>query len=340
MTKVRILEGTYRLRGTDVDMSGKVFTLAKAFSVGKNGGYVTVDSTDVPGLPDRNIRIFCESAHCVEEVSDDEADRPVFQKPVIVERTDEEIMEEMRDRFSMLNDMTRAVKRGDVKAMIVSGPPGVGKSHGVEDVLGRYDTHAYLSGEEPKYQFVKGNMSPVGLYCKLYEFKEKDNVLVFDDCDAVFDDPLSLNLLKAALDSKAVRKIHWNTDSHKLRLEDIPHHFQFEGSVIFITNLNLSEVKSNKLREHLKALESRCHYMDLSINTEREKMLRIKQVVGDGMLNSVGLDEGVKERIMEFVETNQPKLRELSLRTVCKIADLAKAFPDKWEKMAEYTVLR
>ena len=36
--------------------------------------------------------------------------------------------------------MTKAVKKGSVRAMIVSGPPGVGKSHGVEQVLDRYAT--------------------------------------------------------------------------------------------------------------------------------------------------------------------------------------------------------
>ena len=44
--------------------------------------------------------------------------------------------------------------------------------------------------------------------------------------------------------------------------------------------------------------------------------------------------------IVEYMESNKTKLRELSLRTVLKIADLAKAFPTKWEAMAENTVMR
>jgi hypothetical protein len=95
-----------------------------------------------------------------------------------------------------------------------------------------------------------------------------------------------------------------------------------------------------KLREHLEALESRCHYMDLTIDSDKDKVLRIKQVISDGMLDDRKLPEDVKVDIMDFVEMNMSKLRELSLRTILKIADLAEAFPTKWEAMAENTVMR
>jgi hypothetical protein len=235
--------------------------------------------------------------------------------------------------------MTKAVKKGAVRAMIVSGPPGVGKSHGVEEVLDRYNTMAALGGNR-KFDVVKGAMSPIGLYCKLFNYKEKDDVIVFDDCDAVFEEPLALNILKAALDSKKKRTIHWNTDSFKLRNEGVPDSFEFKGSAIFITNLDFHDIKSKKIRSHLEALESRCHYMDLTINTEREKMLRIAQVIQDGMLDEYNLDDEVKAEIVDFCAINKDRLRELSLRTVLKVADLAVAFPTKWEAMAENTVMR
>jgi hypothetical protein len=168
---------------------------------------------------------------------------------------------------------------------------------------------------------------------------DEGNVVVFDDCDSIFNDELSLNILKAALDSKKRRMIHWNTDSFKLRNEGVPDKFKFEASAIFITNLKFDKVKG-KMREHLEALESRCHYMDLTIDTDRDKMLRIKQVIRDGMLDTYKLADEVKEDIIDFVDINKGRLRELSLRTVLKVADLAIAFPDKWEAMAENTVMR
>ena len=183
-------------------------------------------------------------------------------------------------------------------------------------------------------------MSAIGLYCKLFNYADKDNVLVFDDCDSVLLDDLSLNILKAALDSKKNRRIHWNTDSFKLRNEGVPDSFEFKGSAIFITNIKFDNVKSKKLRDHLEALESRCHYIDLTINTEREKMLRIKQIVRDGMLDEYKFTEEQHQDVVDFIDVNKSKLRELSLRTVLKVADLAKAFPDRWEAMAESTVLQ
>ena len=332
MTQIRILNGSYKIRGKDVDLAGMIFPMVDAFKVGAKGGYVTVDGAAVAGFPQRNIKIAIADADAYEDAGKAKASKR--------EETDEETIERLRERFDMLEDMTRATKKGDVRAMIVSGPPGVGKSHGVEKVLGKHDLIATLGDRPAKYEVVKGAMSAIGLYCKLYKHADKDNVLVFDDCDSVFSDELSLNILKAALDSKKNRKICWNTDSFKLRNEGVPDSFEFKGSAIFITNINFDNVKSAKMRDHLAALESRCHYMDLTINTDREKMLRIKQITKDGMLDEYKLDDGVVDDIVEFCESNKKRLRELSLRTVLKVADLAKAFPDKWEAMAENTVMK
>lgn len=335
MTLIRLTEGTYKIRGNDVDLTGMEFPLVKEYKVGAQGGYITVDGTSVPGFPDRNIKIKVSQADCYEVITAEQA-KPQRQE------TDEETVERLRERFQMLEDMTRAAKKGDVRAMIVSGPPGVGKSHGVEKVLGKHDLLADIAGDGrfKKYEVVKGAMSAIGLYCKLFQFADKDNVIVFDDCDTVLLDDLSLNILKAALDSKKKRVINWNTDSFKLRNEGVPDSFEFKGSAIFITNIKFDNVKSKKLRDHLEALESRCHYIDLTIDTEREKMLRIKQIVGDGMLDDYNFSEEVHDEIIDFIDSNKKKLRELSLRTVLKVADLAKAFPDRWEAMAENTVLR
>jgi len=88
------------------------------------------------------------------------------------------------------------------------------------------------------------------------------------------------------------------------------------------------------------ALESRCHYIDLTINTEREKMLRITQIVKDGMLNDYNFNDEDKLDIVEYIDVNKTKLRELSLRTVLKVADLHKSFPSSWREVADVTVLK
>jgi predicted AAA+ superfamily ATPase len=257
--------------------------------------------------------------------------------------TDEAILARLKERFEILTDMTKAVKSGAVRAMIVSGPPGVGKSYGVEEVLSKYSLLDKLDTSKPvKYEVVKGAMSALGLYAKLYEFSAPGTVLVFDDCDSILMEDLSLNILKGALDSSKKRFIAWNTDSRLLRSEDIPDRFEFKGAAIFITNIKFAHIKSKRLKDHLDALESRCHYIDLEMDTTREKILRIRQIVTEGMLDHYDFDnpEVARDEILNFITDNADKLRELSLRTVLKLADLRKAFPLKWAAMARTTVMK
>ena len=257
--------------------------------------------------------------------------------------TDAEIIERLRERFEILEDMTRAVKKGDVRAMIVSGAPGVGKSFGVEKVLAKHQLMADVANDQKlkKFEIVKGAMSAIGLYSKLYEYSQEKCILVFDDCDSVLLDDLSLNILKAALDTSKKRMIHWNTDSRLLRSEGVPNSFEFKGGAIFITNINFANIKSKKLQDHLAALESRCHYIDLTVHGEREKMLRIKQIVGDGMLAEYEFTAEQQQELVDYIDANKKKLRELSLRTVLKTADLMRTFPNgRWKRVAEVSLMR
>ena len=260
-------------------------------------------------------------------------------KKAVAKETDAQILERLGERFEILTEMTKAVKSGDVRAMIVSGPPGVGKSFGVEAVLSKDGLFDTLGERKPRYEIVKGAMSALGLYAKLYEFSDSKNVIVFDDCDSVLMDELSLNILKGALDSSKKRFIAWNTDSRLLRSEGIPDRFEFKGAAIFITNIKFEHVRSKKFRDHLDALESRCHYIDLQMDTEREKILRIKQVVNEcGMLDE--LEDIQRDEVVQFIEANKTTLRELSLRMVLKVADLRKSFPNTWKAMAKTTCMR
>ena len=75
------------------------------------------------------------------------------------------------------------------------------------------------------------------------------------------------------------------------------------------------------------------------MDTAREKILRIKQIVGDGMLDKYMFDDDVVAEIVGYIDTNKSRLRELSLRMVLKIADLRKSFPSNWQAMANTTCL-
>lgn len=256
--------------------------------------------------------------------------------------TDEEILARLKVRFAVLEDMTRAIKSSKVRAMIVTGSPGVGKSHGVLGILGAHDTYATMAdnGKLRKYEVIKGRVSALGLYCKLYEFREAKSILVFDDCDEILQDELSLNMLKGALDSNERRTISWNSDSRKLKDDGIPNSFDFHGGAIFITNINFDHIRSPKMRGHLQAMESRCHYLDLTINTMREKLLRIRQVIEEGALAKFEFDHTAQQEVIDFVADNKYNLRELSVRMVLKISELRNTFKSTWRDVAKITCVK
>ncbi len=337
MTQVLIRNGEYRRQ----DVSGLRFTLLRDFQTDAKGGNVVVANDGTfPGMPDQ-IRIRVDSIEDIEITgarSMSKQDKVVeFKKP---EETDEQVMDRIEKRFAILDDMTKAAIAGDIRAMIVVGPPGVGKSYGVEYQLEKAGMFDQISGRKIKYQVIKGAMTPIGLYCTLYKNSDPRNVLVFDDCDSVFQDDVALNILKAALDSGKKRRICWNSDSSMLRREGVPDAFEFKGSAIFITNLKFDHLKSKKLQDHLEALQSRCHFLDLTLDTTRDKILRIRQIFRKGdLFQDYDLTPEQGEEIVQFMQDNHAKLREISLRMALKLADLTK-IGDNWQALAESTCMK
>jgi hypothetical protein len=334
---VRIKSGAYRT----TDVSGQVFQLVEQYKSTAKGGYVTVkNGGKFPGFPDE-IRVKVDGVASYEFVTEgDEAVANIVVEPTSTQ-TDEERMAEIAERFEILTEMTKAAVSGDIRAMIVSGPPGVGKSYGVEQEVEKACLFDMVAGKKLRAEVVKGSATPIGLYQTLYKYSDPNCVVVFDDCDSILLDDVSLNLLKGALDSGKKRKISWLSESSTLRREGIPDSFEFKGSVIFITNLKFDTMKSQKLRDHLDALQSRCHYLDLTLDTMRDKVLRIKQIAKSGALfDDMDISEVGSDEIIDFMDANKMKLREMSLRMAIKIAQLYKSFPLKWKALAQTTCMK
>jgi hypothetical protein len=340
MSTIRILSGSYRKQA----VVNTEFTLVKGYQTGAKGGYVTVKNDGQFAINIPEVKVLVDSINDIEFLNGEKvvANTVEFKKEVVKE-TETEAMDRIAARFEVLDEMSRAAINGDIRAMIVSGPPGVGKSYGVETQMERASMFDKLAGKKVRFNIVKGAMTALGLYAQLYKYSDSKNVLIFDDCDSVFTDDLALNILKAALDSGKTRRICWNSDSRLLREEGIPNTFNFNGSAIFITNLKFSNLKSKKLQDHLEALQSRCHFLDLTIDGDRDKMLRIKQVHRDadgGLFKDYDFTEEQSTMVIDFMWDNHTKLREVSLRMCLKIADLVKISPNNWQNLAKTTCMK
>ena len=334
---VKIIQGTYR----NAPITDTVFPLVKPIQYGKKGMFVTVDASKVLDPSKKAIRVLVDSADDVTYIPS--ADMPATaEAPVKEEKveTEEEALDRIKRRFEILDEMTDAVANGTVRGLIVSGPPGVGKSFGVEKVLDEYDMMAKLSSKPPRTEIVKGSMTPIGLFQTLFNNSNDGDILVFDDCDSVLFDETCLNMLKAVLDSGKKRTISWKSESAALRREGIPDRFDFKGGCIFITNVDFESVRSKKIKDHLAALMSRCHYIDLELGGVEDRFRRINQIVRDGMLDENDFGEEGNKEVTDFMLEKASRLREISLRMVLKVADLKQMSPDTWKELAESTCMK
>tara|TARA_B100001248_G_scaffold49109_1_gene31516 strand:- start:1092 stop:2144 length:1053 start_codon:yes stop_codon:yes gene_type:complete len=335
MTTVTIKDGSFN----NQKVEDVTFAMIKDYFPYKQGGggfYLVDGKTASEGeFPAKPIRVKVSDPSMAEL-----GNAEVVVRETKSNETDEEAIARIKERFEILTQMTEATQEGSVRAMIVSGPPGVGKSYGVEEQLNKSDIFNKMADVPPKFEVVRGSMSAIGLYQKLYKFSSPGNILVLDDCDSVLFDDISLNILKAALDSSKKRYISWNTESRVLANEGVPDRFEYKGSVIMITNIKFDYVKSKKLKDHLAAIMSRCHYLDLTMDTVRDRLLRCKQVMRDAnVLGDYGFTQEQGNEIVAFMDEHKKDLNEISLRMVTKIADLRK-MSDDWKKLARVTCMK
>jgi len=240
----------------------------------------------------------------------------------------------INQRFEFVGDMVLMLANGDQASVVVSGPGGLGKSHtvvaaleasGLSDVtvLDEFEVGSVLDTAK-SYRVIKGYSTPKGLYRTLYE--NKDGVVVFDDCDSVLKDPVSLNLLKAALDSYDRRIISWRAD---MRDEELPQSFEFKGRVIFISNLPSEALD--------QAIISRSMAVDLSMTAE-QKIQRM-QFLLDQPDFMPEYAKSLKQDALDLINSLRDSVKELSLRTLIQVTKIRKSAGAKWKDLAEYTIV-
>lgn len=238
----------------------------------------------------------------------------------------------INERFGFVSDMVSMLAKGDQSSVVVTGPGGLGKSHtvyqslinqGFKDIttLDGFDAGQVLN--KKTFVIVKGYSTAKGLYRTLYE--NRNGVIVFDDCDSVLKDPVSLNLLKGALDSYSKRIISYKAD---IRDDDLPNVFEFKGRVVFISNLPSGVLD--------QAIISRSMAVDLSM-TVFQKVERMKFLIQqkDFMPEYT---TSHKNDAIELIGSIADKVRDLSLRTLIQVTKIRKSSPDNWKNLAEYAI--
>lgn len=291
------------------------------------------------GVPNKGYRIRYGKKEYYNNYQGELPDNYVGQEAVeainfVMLETDEDIAKRLDERFEVTERLVESAIAGDVRSIIISGGPGLGKSHTVNKVLRDWDADA------ERHVFVKGYARATGLVKMLYAYRDSNSVLVFDDSDNLFYDELSLNILKAVLDTSDTRIVSWLTEGKLISEEtgeQIPRSFQFNGSIIFLTNLDMGAMvnSKHKLSPHLEALMSRAYYVDLSIKTKRDYLVRIRQVISQGMLDHMHKEE--KDDVIQFIEDYYTKLREISIRTAIKISTIRRNDPKNWKRICELT---
>ena len=260
--------------------------------------------------------------------------------------TDAQLLSDIQDRYEMMSKLGQGASKGSVRGMIVSGRAGVGKTYALERLLSERQDRAPNTF---RFEHLKGTISPINLYKKLYDYGRAGNVLLIDDADDVFFDTTSLNLLKAALDSSSTRRIGWHTESAALKENGeqvYPTSFEYEGSVIFITNVDFQSViddgKQKKIVPHLEALMSRSLYLDLKIHSIRALSVWVGYIVQSKniLVNAFGLTKAQQKEATDWMTENATGMRTFSIRDALKIGQFIKTDPKRWTAAAEMLLLR
>ena len=250
------------------------------------------------------------------------------QKPKV--RTDNQILSDLTERFDILSLLTKGAIAKNIRALVVTGAPGVGKTYTVEQILENSNT---------PHEIVRGSLSALHLYMLAYKYRRPGSVIVLDDADSIFNDEDALNILKALCDTSSTRRVSYLKEAPQLREEDIPQSFEFNGAMIFISNLDFQtfvDEGKNKYAQHFEALMSRSLYLDLRLHNRNELGVWVNHIAKHGRIfDRENVPTALREPILQFLSNHRENLRELSIRTLMKLCQLAKDNPARWESIGK-----
>jgi hypothetical protein len=251
------------------------------------------------------------------------------------QRSDSQILSDLKERFDILSLLTKGAVAKNIRAMVVTGAPGVGKTYTVEQIL----EHSNVP-----HEIVRGSLSALHLYMLAYNYRKPGSVIVLDDADSIFNDEDALNILKALCDTSSSRKVSYMKEAPQLKENDIPQSFEFNGAMIFISNLDFQtfvDEGKNKYAAHFEALMSRSLYLDLRLHNRDELGVWVNHIAQAGKIfDRENVPQNLRTPILSFLDNHRHDLRELSIRTLMKLCGLAKDNPARWESIARVLLTR
>jgi len=272
--------------------------------------------------------------------------QPVIPPPAGQVKSDDEILTEIKDRFGVMSILVDGAIEGNIRALLISGASGVGKSYMILKKLQSARTF-----DETRFEIISGGISAINLYKLGYKMRHPGSVIVLDDSDKIIKDIEGLAILKALCDSGQFRTVHWLKESAALIDDDgnpIETSYEFEGTMVFVTNYNiqkLAEEDKNAFASQLKALSDRALYLDLLIHDRSQLAVWVNHVASSSNLfeeQEVSPAQGAQ--ILQYINDHRDTLRDLSLRTVTKSCDLMKTVARvgtvTFEQLANTTLIR
>jgi hypothetical protein len=251
------------------------------------------------------------------------------------------------DSLDHLASLTDGLIKGAFNALFVAGRGGTGKTQTVEDTLSK----AGLS-DGAGYFKITGSASPIGIYAALY--KNRDGIVLFDDCDGALESQDGRNIIKAATDTKKTRKIAWSKkssgmydpdsepaptkkkseedaegddDADEIDDDRLPRHFTFTGRVIFISNLPINKLDPDG------ALRTRAFLISID-PTPEEIFQRMEEIVNHIRLESGDLSIKERKNVLDVVKSSR-RANDASLRTLVRALNLASSGAPNWEKLVK-----
>lgn len=309
-------------------------TLLSEPKYGKKGWFINVKSSY---FQNNKARLKISETQA-QKISDqfNNFNKTILLKKNPKEESIEEIAKHIKKRFEILESITCGATKGHVYSIIVTGSPGIGKSF---SVIKQLENLGKIEGTD--FIVVKGHITSINLYRLMYEFKDSGKIIIIDDADSILFDENALNILKSGLDSDKNRRISWMSDA--LKNEDVPKTFIYEGSIIFLSNINFQKIideGKSKILPHLNALMSRSLYLDLNLWSRKEILAWIEYVVKNNEDFCSHISKEDKDIILSFTKENIDKFRTISIREIKKLIGLYLSDSNEWKNNAEILLMK